>query len=111
MLEIMRNKIQAPYLVKTDYGKKPIPIQEILYIEASGAYINIITKDEIYTERNSLSQIETLFQNKLIRVHRSFLVNSDKIDQYNSKSLYIGDKEIPISRGYKSEIEKVLLKN
>lgn len=108
VIEILKNKNPNPYYVKSSFGKKAINLNDILYVEADGAYIKIVTENETYHERNSLSSLEEAFSGNLIRVHRSYLVNKAKIDQFNSKYIYIGKNSIPISRSYKDLINNFL---
>jgi DNA-binding LytR/AlgR family response regulator len=44
---------------------------------------------------------ELLPKNKFIRVHRSFIINKEKIRIIVGNRVYIGQKEIPIGSNYK----------
>ena len=108
ILEILKTRYLSTLFVKTDYGKKAIKLSDILYIEAEGAYVKIVTKENTYIERNSLNNFETEYSETLIRVHRSFMVNKNYVDQFNSNTAYINDQEIPISRNYKDVLKSIL---
>ena len=43
-----------------------------------------------------------------MRIHKSFIVNLDKIETYNNKCVFIDSEEIPLSRNKKTELETVL---
>lgn len=101
-LEIYKSKISPTYEVKTSYGKKMIKISEILYFEADGSNVLIVTRNNKYLERNTITDLEKQFEKEFIRVHRSFLVSRNKITQFNSTTIFIDDVEIPISRSYKN---------
>jgi DNA-binding LytR/AlgR family response regulator len=49
-----------------------------------------------------------LSKEKFIRVHKSFIVNIDKIDRFNSKFAEIGPTKIPLSRNKKEDLIKAL---
>jgi DNA-binding LytR/AlgR family response regulator len=59
--------------------------------------------------RQSISSMENLLSAySFLRVHRSYLVSLDKITGYNSLSIQMGDKLIPIGRLYKQKVMDAL---
>jgi DNA-binding LytR/AlgR family response regulator len=97
---------QAVIQIRTRYGNVKLSLNAILYIKADNVYIEIYTKEEVYTERISLKKIiEQLPQHQFIRVHRSYLVNKDHITSWTAQKIYVNYVPIPISRSY----QKVLL--
>ncbi|MEJ2006233.1 MAG: LytTR family transcriptional regulator DNA-binding domain-containing protein [Cyclobacteriaceae bacterium] len=76
---------------------------EIMYLEADGNYTNVFTKDKKYVLRNILKALEEkLAAHRFARLHKSYLVNLTQIEAIDSQSVYIGGKEIPISRSQHS---------
>ena len=47
-------------------------------------------------------------QERFVRVHKSFIVNKDKVDKFNSKFAEIGSAKIPLSRNKKEDLKKAL---
>lgn len=47
-------------------------------------------------------------QDKFIRVHKSFIVNLNKIDRFNSKFIEMGTTKIPLSRTKKDDLKKAI---
>jgi DNA-binding LytR/AlgR family response regulator len=43
-----------------------------------------------------------------LRIHRSYIIAISKIDSYNSDTIGIGKKELPIGRLYKHDVNKLL---
>jgi len=43
-----------------------------------------------------------------IRIHRSFVVAIPKIDSFSNEEIVVGNKSLPISRNYKTEVLKTL---
>lgn len=74
--------------------------------------IFIYCKDETYRWRGTLKSMEETLDGKgFYQVHRSYIINMDKIQKYNSKSVFLeDDNEVPISRyklaGFKEEYIK-----
>jgi two-component system, LytTR family, response regulator len=47
-------------------------------------------------------------KNQFIRVHKSYIVNINKIVKYDSKSLDIGKTKIPLSRNRKEDLREII---
>ena len=86
-------------LVKDGEYKVALPMEDINYIESEGNYLLFHTDKKMYKSRSTLSQIlDLLPTTKFIQTHRAFVVNKDKIQKYNSKSVVVGNAEIPLSK-------------
>jgi two-component system response regulator LytT len=85
---------------KDGYDIIKLSFNDILYVESEGNYINIFTLQKKYAIRNSLEWfISNMPKNGFEKVQRSYVVNMKKVHRATSKSLFINDIEIPISRG------------
>lgn len=86
---------------------KKVPFDTILYIEADRAYCIIHTADSKYTHSSSMSQVHKRINNpSFVQVHRSHLVNLDKVDGVKGNLLLIGDVEIVVGETYKEDVMK-----
>jgi DNA-binding LytR/AlgR family response regulator len=86
-----------------------IVINEIGYIQALGDYINIYVGDKRHTVHMTLKAIEDkLPPEKFYRVHRSYLINLDKIDSVEKETAYIDKHPIPIGEQNKQALLKKL---
>ncbi|HEY1869616.1 MAG TPA: response regulator transcription factor [Chitinophagaceae bacterium] len=86
-----------------------IALDDILYIESLKDYIKVITKTKTIITKQSISSLEdNLPGDAFIRIHRSYIVALDKIESYTSELVGIAKQELPISRMYRHEVEKVL---
>jgi DNA-binding LytR/AlgR family response regulator len=91
--------------VRIDSVLYKIAIEDILWIEAFGDYIKIQTNDKLQTTYGTLKKIEERLPSaKFVRVHRSFIVNVDKISNIDSTNLIIDKKIIPISETHKAQL-------
>ena len=71
--------------VKTGLKLHIIPIQEIIYIQSDGDYVQLITKDGNYLKEQTMKYFEThLPQNQFVRIHRSTIVNIEHISRIES---------------------------
>lgn len=81
-------------------------INNILYIEAERNYCKIHCKDKEHLLVTTLKYLEEkLTSNILMRIHRSFIVNLNHIDEIATNHVVIGKKAIPLS----AELKKQLL--
>ncbi len=82
---------------------------DILYIEAYGVYVKIITADGIVVVNQMLSNIEeALPQEPFLRIHRSFLVNLNHINRIASNELGVSTYQLPIGMSYKDKVAQKL---
>jgi DNA-binding LytR/AlgR family response regulator len=100
--------------LKSEYKIRRINFNDILYIEGLKDYIKVYTTgdDKPVLSLNSIKALEQkLPENKFMRVHRSFIVNLDKIDTIERSRIIFGKVYIPVSDQYKDKFQEYLDKN
>lgn len=86
--------------IKVDANLVNLEFDEILWMEALGDYVGFFTSGKRYVVKATLAYIaKRIVKKNFARVHRSYIVNTDKIKMIDDSSLVIKDKLIPISRG------------
>jgi two-component system, LytTR family, response regulator len=87
-----------------------IKINDIIYIQALGDYVNIFTNDgKRHTVHITLKGIEEkLRPGKFFRLHRSYLAALDHIDNVEENTAYIGKHPLSIGEQYKKELLRKL---
>lgn len=79
-----------------------IKIEDIQYIEAKGDYAVFKTAEKGYIVHTTFKNVESkLNSNQFVKVHRSYIVNTEKIVDIEENNLLIENQVIPISRGQK----------
>jgi two-component system LytT family response regulator len=99
--EYLNNSNSINYLFIKEQGETiPIPLVDIEYLEADGAYsIIFLTKGKSYTTSKTLKTITTSLSEDFIRIHKSYIVNKAMIKSYKKDSLTtIHNKCLPVSR-------------
>lgn len=95
-------------VVKQRYDKFRIHINNILYLESLRNYTKIVTVDITYLVLETLSSLHgKLAEAAFLRVHRSFVINRDKIDAVTGSKLIIGKEEIPVGKLYKNILQEI----
>jgi two-component system LytT family response regulator len=86
-----------------------IKINDIIYIQALGDYVNIFTTDKRHTVHITLRGMEeNLSAEKFYRLHRSYLIALDHIDKVEEGAAFIGKHPVPIGEQFKKELLKKL---
>lgn len=101
---------ESPHIfIKSNLKKLKIYISRIKWIEAYGDYVKVITEEDNHLVLSTMKSFENeLPKEKFIRVHKSFIVNIDKIEKFNSKFAEIGPHKIPLSRNKKEDLVKAI---
>ncbi len=98
--------------IKENSNTQKVTLNDILYIESNGNYITIYTKQRKILVRNSLEWAqEQLPKHQFMRVHRSFIINLQAIQSVKSRSVLLGQAEIPVSRTNSSKMAAYLQKS
>lgn len=92
------------FVKKGDLYKK-ILFENILYIEASGSYCEVCTSEEKYTLSFNLNHFQNNVQNKVFkRIHRSYVVNLNKVESFDKGGVSINGKYLPVSTSHRDEV-------
>ncbi len=86
-----------------------INMENIIYIESLRDYVRIVTTEKKVITHQHLSDFEAkLPSDRFMRIHRSVIVAIDKIQSYTSTLIDVGEKELPIGRNYKDDVQSKL---
>lgn len=97
------------FFVKSDKKLEKVWKQEIVYIEGMGNYLAIHTGKKKFVVYGSLKVLEEkLVSLNLVTIHKSYRVPLQRIEAMTSKKVFLEKKELPLSRNYKSGLEKIL---
>ena len=99
-----------PYLyIKSNLKKRKVYTKDIKWVEALGDYVKVVTSNSNIIVLSSLRNFEKkLPVNKFLRIHKSYIINLDRIDNLSNKTVEIESNLIPVSRNKKAELEKIL---
>ena len=90
---------------------RKINIKEIKWVEALGDYIKIITENENLIVLSSMKSISDKLPNdRFLRIHRSYIVNLNKVEKFGCTSVEIDQHQLPMSRKQKPKLELLLEK-
>lgn len=102
---------EGSIFVKSDYKLLKIELRQICYIEGLKDYVKIYlenTSQPVVSLISMKSLEELLPASSFIRVHRSFIVNLDKICVVERNRIVFGKTYIPVSDSYKDKFSDFL---
>lgn len=96
--------------IKSDSKIVKINLKDLLYVEALADYVMIYTASgNRHVVHSTMKGVEKkLNSGEFVRVHRSFIVNIEKIEAIEDLSIIINKKLIPIGASYKDNFLKKL---
>jgi DNA-binding LytR/AlgR family response regulator len=100
--------------LKSEYKIRRINFNDILYIEGLKDYIKVYTvgEDKPVLSLSSMKALEQkLPEDKFMRVHRSFIVNLERIEVIERSRIIFGKTYIPVSDQYKDKFQEYLDQN
>ncbi|MBC6365891.1 LytTR family DNA-binding domain-containing protein [Algoriphagus sp. AK58] len=123
-LYLISKKLEKPEVAeKSGQKRNLLPIRDkgkiilidendIQFIKAEGLYLRIFTENKTYLIRELLKTfLPKLSQEKFLRIHKSFVVNLNKVKDLNSKECTVQNQQIPIRRGFYKDFLSILQQN
>lgn len=101
----------ASFFVNVEYALVKVITEEISHIESMKDYVKIFleSKEKPVITKSTLKGIEEkLSHASFMRVHKSYIVNLDKIQAIRNHQIKIGKYEIPVSEGNREELLRML---
>lgn len=110
LLQQPRDEVQSIF-VKSDYKLVQIELSKILYVEGLKDYIKIYEEDTpkpILSLMSMKAMEELLPASRFMRVHRSYIVQKEKIRIIDRGRIVFGKTYIPVSDSYKQAFQEFL---
>lgn len=91
--------------VKSNLKNRKVFLNKLKYIEALGDYVKFVTEKDTFVVLSTMKSFENQLPNdKFLRIHKSYIVNLEKVERYNSKNIEIDKQKLPLSRHKKSDL-------
>jgi DNA-binding LytR/AlgR family response regulator len=99
------NEIENNLFVNVGRRLVKIGVDTIYLIGSNGDYVNVICEQSNYKVHSTLNNIVSKLPSSLfIRVHRSYVVNINKIIDIEDNSLLVNKTVVPIGRTHRNEL-------
>ena len=106
-----KEEMPGYFFVYVEYNQVKIIISEVLYIEGMKDYSKIFLSTgskPVITKMSLKSLEEKLSAYRFVRIHKSYIVSSEKVTAIKRDLVCINNIELPLSESYKSMVEKTL---
>lgn len=105
-------EIKDYIFLKTEHHIQRVQLSDILYVKGMGDYLQVhLTNEQIMVLMNFEEMGKLLPFEKFLRIHRSYLINLEKIKTIERKHVIINEVRIPVSQTYKEAFISYLKKN
>ncbi len=110
-LEEWRRRTQR-YAFRCGDERIALPLDEIIYFESEGNYVELHTEARTYRIRETMANVEReLAAVGFVRIHKGFLVNQKAVYRIRGDEVVLrGDLVIPIGRSRKEETREKLVR-
>lgn len=93
--------------IRADRKYVRLSFAEIVYVEALRNYIRIVTHTQQYLVLMKIGNMESLLpQGQFCRIHRSYIISLQHVKTFDTASVYVDGKELPVGKSYKKVLKQ-----
>ncbi len=93
--------------VKSGKKLRKFTLSEIIYIQSYGSYCKFFTEEGMALCHKGISEFESLLPDRqFVRIHKSYLVNFDRIESIEGNILQVDGVELPIGKVYRRNLAR-----
>lgn len=90
--------------IRHNYRFVRVLLADILLLQADNTHTLLVTESQKYALRLPMGHLlDRLANNQLVRVHRSYAVNIDRVNSFTDQELTLADQTVPLSRQYRAD--------
>ena len=108
---VIEKNNQKHIFLQVDYCLVKVNLNEILFIEGLKDYVKLHTTsgNKQMLVRISMKALEDMLPPQVfVRIHKSYIINTDHVTSVKKRSIVIEKTELPISDYYKQSIDTIL---
>lgn len=102
-----KNLLQS-ITVRSNREAVSILVDDILFVESLADYVKINTGTGVVITKEKISSLEDTLPEWFIRIHRSYLVNKNRVEAFGYDYVKIQDQQLPVGRKYKKEALEIM---
>lgn len=98
---ILRNHI----FIRDGQSYLKLSYNDIFYLEANRSYCNIATEQKMYLQSNNMSYVHSQLNHRdFVQVHRSYVINANKITEIEGNIIRLGKYTVEMSKGMRDDL-------
>jgi len=103
---------EAPETIQVKSGPKTYRVKtsDVYYIEGLREYVTYVLPNQKIISLESLRNLERILPANFLRVHKSFIINKDKVDVLEGNQVEINGRKIPIGKSFKEAVASQIFK-
>ncbi|MBS1530697.1 MAG: response regulator transcription factor [Bacteroidetes bacterium] len=117
--KLLRSRKQLPdkagdeyFFVKSNGKIERVAFDDLIYVEALTNYVTLHTVNgKLVTYLTIKGLMESLPAGKFIQVHKSFIINTDKVKTIDGNTINLPNASITIGQSFRDEVMKRILKD
>ena len=82
---------------------------DITHVQGLKDYVCIHTESGVYTVKETMNSIAERLGHDFVRIHRSYIVNRNRVTAVTRHDVELGDVEVPIGETFQEGVLGVLL--
>ncbi len=103
------NTSSSSVFIKSGYEQLRVELDDILYAESNGNYVDFVLRDKKITSRLTMNEAEALLPSTLFtRIHRSYIVANKHITKIEKTTVWINRTALPVGANYMNEVSKII---
>ncbi|MEL7122982.1 MAG: LytTR family DNA-binding domain-containing protein, partial [Bacteroidota bacterium] len=97
--------------VKSDKILHRVDFQTIIYVQAEGDFVRVITTETKHFLSNTLKYWTSILPERhFLQVHRSYLINISKIESIRGNEIITKAGKVPVGRSFKNKLLETIEK-
>jgi len=110
--DLEKNGRMKEIFIKSGHDYLKVVLDEVVYIKSDSDYTELYTQEKKYLSSEPLRYwMEELKFNPFTRVHKSYIIHTDKIEKLSGNQIYLkGGAIIPLGRTYKDDFVHTYIK-
>jgi len=101
------NEVETVF-IKSGTGQVRVSLNDILYAESNGNYIQFVLPGKKITSRLTMNEATALLPAALfVRIHRSYIAAKKHINKIEKESVWINNIALPIGASYFEEVRRI----
>ena len=98
---LKKQEVENSLFIKSDGVLVKLSVDDISFVEALGDYIKVVTEEKRYIVHSTMKAFVAKLPDNFLRVHKSHIINLDKIQKLEENTVFLAGQEIPVSRNNK----------
>ena len=99
------NQKSSHIFISIDRQHQKVELEKIFYIESKGDYLRfVLEKDKPLISKMTLKSILNQLPENFTQIHRSFIINQDKISAFQKDRVKVGEEWLTISRSFRNDV-------